>query len=116
VNSLTEALLARVAEPDQPVPLLDAALIVEKLTGQRVHRSALHRWESKGTGGVRLEVLRVGKTRMVTARLLAQFFVAAGAARNAQPTPGPKKKKAPRRLRVRRGKVESQAANVGGST
>lgn len=82
-------------ERTRPVPLLDAAPLVERLVGRRPHRSALHRWHARGVAGVRLAVLRVGGARYVTPRMLAEFFAAAGEQREAPRAPSP-----PRRRRI----------------
>jgi hypothetical protein len=73
-----EHLLAKlpIEERDQPVALLRASSLVEKLTGQRPHKSALHRWASRPSNP--LPTLKVGSVRLVTARQLATWFVSCG--------------------------------------
>jgi hypothetical protein len=115
VSSTVDDLLRRLSDEARglAVPLLEAAPLVERLVGIRPHRSALHRWASKGTAGVRLEVLRVGGTRCVTPRMLAEFFVAAGAARE----PAPAKKRARPRAsgRAPKNNATAKTASPGGS-
>ena len=73
-----EHLLARlpIDQRDEPTPLLKASPLVERLTGQRPHKSALHRWASRSTAP--LPTIRVGGVRLVTARQLAAWFVSCG--------------------------------------
>ena len=73
-----ESLLGRlpIDQRDEPTPLLKASPLVEKLTGQRPHKSALHRWASRPSNP--LPTLKVGSVRLVTARQLATWFVACG--------------------------------------
>tara|TARA_R110002094_G_scaffold173302_2_gene154670 strand:+ start:106 stop:390 length:285 start_codon:yes stop_codon:yes gene_type:complete len=77
-TNTVERLLARLPEDerDAPVPLLKAGRVVDKLVGTDPAGATLHRWAHKKAP--RLEVLRVGNARYVTARLLAEFFVANG--------------------------------------
>ncbi len=57
------------------VSLRDAASILPKLRqGKRIHVNTLYRWASRGIRGVRLEVVRIGRT-LVTSREAIQRFV-----------------------------------------
>lgn len=76
-RDIVEALLSRLDpdEHDRPVELLkEGPGVVERLGFGRSHRSTLHRLAASG----RLRVLRVGRVRYVTARLLAEHFAEAG--------------------------------------
>ena len=79
VDSLLAALDAE--SRDQLFPLIDAAPVVEQLTGQAARRSALHRWSYKGVAGVRLQTVTVGRVQHTTRRWLIEWFAAVAEAR-----------------------------------
>jgi hypothetical protein len=41
--------------------------------GKQVHRSTLYRWMTRGTGGARLESLKVGRTTVTSREALQRF-------------------------------------------
>lgn len=101
--SAADALLRSIEpdERDRPVQLLKCAGLVERLTGHRPHRSALHRWATR-EAEPRLSCFVVpGVGRMTTAALLARFFCELGAAR-AESVPAPARRPAARRRRAAR--------------
>ena len=92
------------AERDLLVPLLThGAALVEQITGSSCSKSLLHRWAAHGLSGVELRVADVGRTRHVTVRWLATFWLDAAAARRAP------KVKAAKRRRLRRRKKNRPA-------
>ncbi|MCB9882223.1 MAG: DUF1580 domain-containing protein [Planctomycetes bacterium] len=82
-HDITQSLVDALDEGkrDQLFKLLAGSSIVEELTGNRPHRSALHRWASKGVAGVRLQTVCVGRCRYTTRRWLIEFFAAVDLAR-----------------------------------
>jgi len=56
------------------IPLREAPDLLPRLRrGRKVHVSTLYRWVSRGTNGVRLEAVKVGRT-LVTSRQALQRF------------------------------------------
>ena len=82
--------------------LKDGPAVLHELTGNRQHRSCLHRWESKGIAGVRLQTVTVGRTRFTSRRMLLNFFAETDAARRARKEPQPPPRRATRGATRRR--------------
>ena len=59
---------------EQLVPLQQVPrLLPPRVTGKRVHLSAVYRWAQRGVRGVRLEVVRVGGTTYTSREALQRF-------------------------------------------
>jgi hypothetical protein len=72
--------------------LRDAAkLLPPRRGGSRIAISTLWRWASRGCGGVRLEIIRVGGVAYTTREAIAEFVAKRSipAAHTAIPTPSP---------------------------
>jgi len=96
---------------DQLFKLLeDGPMVVEELTGEPTHRSKLHRMEAKGSHGVRLQTVTVGRSRFSTRRWLLEFFAAVDVARRENNAPAPKGQ-AKRTTRTRRTNRTKSAAD-----
>ena len=80
-------------DPDKLFPLLAGGPgATEKLLGVKHHKSILHRWETKGSYGIRLATITAGRTRYTSLRMLAVFFIESDKARRErQRTPEPVK-------------------------
>jgi hypothetical protein len=86
------------------ISLADAAkLVTKKFKGRRngkpLHVSTIHRWITRGIGGVRLKAVRIGGTRAVTPAALDEFFSAL-AGDEATPPPTPTKATAANQRRL----------------
>lgn len=57
------------------VTFTDAAKdLPRRRRGRPVHPATLHRWASRGIGGVRLEFIKIGGTRCTSREALQRFF------------------------------------------
>lgn len=108
--SASDDLLARIPEDERAalVPLLHCAPIVERLTGHRPHRSALHRWATRRSGPRLRCVVVPGAGRLTCAAWLVAFFAAL-----AEVDPAPEKKARPRGSRGRAGSRRAPAPKGG---
>lgn len=62
-------------ENDKLMTLAEAArTLPRRRRGSRPHASTLYRWATRGLGGVRLEVIRVGGTLCTSQAALQSFF------------------------------------------
>jgi len=59
---------------DQLMTFAQAACLVPSRTGRAVHVSTIHRWAASGAGGVRLESVRFGGTRMTSLEAMQRFL------------------------------------------
>lgn len=90
------------------VPLLaEGPALCQHLVGIRPHRATLFRWSEKGSHGVVLETLSVGRTRVVSEQQLLRFFAQVAEARRQKGEPQPKPRQRRRRSRTR--KAEASA-------
>lgn len=65
---------------EQLVPLQQVPrLLPPRLSGKRVHVSAIYRWAQRGVRGNRLEVIRVGGTTYTSREALQRFAIPRGA-------------------------------------
>ena len=65
--------------------------IPRRADGSKVSVAAIHRWASKGIRGVKLESIKVGKTRCTSNDALKRFFQAIAEPRPAPPPPAPRR-------------------------
>lgn len=54
--------------------LADAASLVPRSGGKRIHVATLYRWTQRGVRGHRLEYIQAGASRCTSAEALARFF------------------------------------------
>jgi len=78
--------------------------------GKRVHLSTWHRWATKGSRGVRLEVVRVGSTLCTSREAVGRFL---DRLTKAHPTPGSHETDRPSTRRAAHSKAERDAEQMG---
>jgi len=69
---------------DRLVSLDRGPSVVDELTGDKPHKSAIYRWARDGLAGRQLRTVTVGKRRYTTRRWLLEWFCAVDAARRSQ--------------------------------
>lgn len=74
---------------DEYVTLIQAPLIVERITGTRPHATTVCRWRQRGIAGVRLRTIWAVGGHRTTEAWLREFFDAVTAAKNGDGTPSP---------------------------
>jgi hypothetical protein len=62
------------------LPIGKAPAEVERLTGERPHRTTIDRWRMRGCHGVKLETVKIGGKRYVSREALQRFIEAVTAA------------------------------------
>jgi hypothetical protein len=72
---------------DQQMSLVEAATYLGRITGKKPHVSTLWRWCLKGCNGIRLQSIRIGGKRFVTATAIERFVEASTASRSGPPEP-----------------------------
>ena len=63
-----------ISRADRPIRFSSAVKIVERITGERVHKSTLYRWADRGLKGVKLQVVFAGGHKRTTENAILEFF------------------------------------------
>lgn len=61
---------------EDTITLREAAGVLEEATGRRPHISTIFRWCTRGSGGIRLEHVRMGRDRFTSIQALTRFLEA----------------------------------------
>lgn len=72
--------------PDLLVRLSASPPIIERITGERPHKSAIYRWADRGLRGVRLRTAFAGGHRRTSETWIREFFDAVTAAAEGEAT------------------------------
>ncbi len=100
--------MEHVSKSDRPIRFSSAVTIVERITGERVHKSTLYRWADRGLKGVKLEVTYAGGHKRTTENLILEFFARVSVASGCQATStGPAK-----RTRLSQAEADLAAAGI----
>jgi hypothetical protein len=99
-------------DPSDYLTLSQAAKILPRKNGRRIHSSTLWRWARRGCRGTFLKYWRIGRTVVTTESALHQFFAELGKADTAQAEQqSVVRKRRPRRCSSARRQQAIQKAN-----